>query len=165
MTLYVKLNENNEPIEWPVGFARIKHDNPNTSFPSVTDNLDVSSYGFAKFVQSEVPEHNSLVQELTEVAPVINSNGVYEQTWEVSEKYGESEKATILAEAETELNNNKATVMRQYRDMLMSETDHWVLSDTPDATAEQLAYRQALRDITSHANFPNLEDADWPTKP
>jgi len=32
-------------------------------------------------------------------------------------------------------------------------------------TAEQTAYRQALRDITSHANWPHLEDADWPTKP
>ena len=26
-------------------------------------------------------------------------------------------------------------------------------------------YRQALRDITAHADFPNLDDDDWPTKP
>jgi hypothetical protein len=32
-------------------------------------------------------------------------------------------------------------------------------------TAEQTAYRQALRDITSHANWPYLDEADWPTKP
>jgi len=25
--------------------------------------------------------------------------------------------------------------------------------------------RQALRDITTHANWPNLSEADWPTKP
>jgi hypothetical protein len=26
-------------------------------------------------------------------------------------------------------------------------------------------YRQALRDITTHADWPNLADSDWPTKP
>jgi len=33
-----------------------------------------------------------------------------------------------------------------------------------DATAIK-TYRQALRDITAHANWPNLADGDWPTKP
>jgi hypothetical protein len=26
-------------------------------------------------------------------------------------------------------------------------------------------YRQALRDITNHVNFPYLADEDWPVKP
>jgi len=26
-------------------------------------------------------------------------------------------------------------------------------------------YRQALRDITDHSNWPNLQEADWPVKP
>ena len=26
-------------------------------------------------------------------------------------------------------------------------------------------YRQALRDITAHADFPYLVDSDWPVKP
>jgi hypothetical protein len=29
----------------------------------------------------------------------------------------------------------------------------------------QAIYRQALRDITSHSNWPHLSDEDWPTKP
>jgi hypothetical protein len=29
---YVKLNENNEPQDWPVTVAKIKHENPNVSF-------------------------------------------------------------------------------------------------------------------------------------
>ena len=32
-------------------------------------------------------------------------------------------------------------------------------------TEEMAAYRQALRDITSHANWPYLNEADWPVKP
>jgi len=32
-------------------------------------------------------------------------------------------------------------------------------------SAEMTTYRQALRDITDHANFPYLAEDDWPTKP
>jgi len=32
-------------------------------------------------------------------------------------------------------------------------------------SAEMTTYRQALRDITTHSNWPNLEEGDWPTKP
>jgi hypothetical protein len=53
---------------------------------------------------------------------------------------------------------------REKRNTLLSETDWWAMSDRT-MTAEQTAYRQALRDITAHANWPNLADSDWPTKP
>lgn len=53
---------------------------------------------------------------------------------------------------------------RQERDRLLSETDWWANSDVT-MTTQQRDYRQALRDITSHSNWPNLADDDWPTKP
>ena len=31
--------------------------------------------------------------------------------------------------------------------------------------AEWKTYRQALRDLTKHSSFPNLQDSDFPTKP
>lgn len=52
--------------------------------------------------------------------------------------------------------------MRHIRDTLIAETDVWALSDRT-MTAEQTAYRQALRDITDQDGFP--EDITWPTKP
>ena len=53
---------------------------------------------------------------------------------------------------------------RTKRDGLLAETDYFALTDvTMDASMTN--YRQALRDITAHSNFPRLEDADWPTKP
>ena len=53
---------------------------------------------------------------------------------------------------------------RSKRDGLLAATDYFALTDvTMDAAIT--TYRQALRDVTSHANFPNLDDADWPTKP
>jgi hypothetical protein len=54
-------------------------------------------------------------------------------------------------------------MLRSERTRLLAETDHWVLSDTSSATSEQLAYRQALRDITDSAT--SLNDVTWPTKP
>jgi hypothetical protein len=48
------------------------------------------------------------------------------------------------------------------RDRLLFVTDWWAASDRT-MTAEQTAYRQALRDITDQAGFP--ADITWPTKP
>ena len=53
---------------------------------------------------------------------------------------------------------------RATRDAKLAETDFYALSDVT-MSAEMTTYRQALRDITSHSNWPNLEEADWPTKP
>jgi len=52
--------------------------------------------------------------------------------------------------------------LRFWRDELLKETDWWVLPDRT-ATDEQLAYRQALRDITD--TYSSLDDVVWPTKP
>lgn len=53
---------------------------------------------------------------------------------------------------------------RIVRGNLLQKTDWWAVADRT-MTAEQTTYRQALRDITTHANWPNLADSDWPTKP
>ena len=57
-----------------------------------------------------------------------------------------------------------AASVRSQRDILLSETDWTGMSDVTMASA-MTTYRQALRDITDHANWPNLESSDWPTKP
>tara|TARA_R110000764_G_scaffold996_1_gene3721 strand:+ start:1073 stop:1360 length:288 start_codon:yes stop_codon:yes gene_type:complete len=57
-----------------------------------------------------------------------------------------------------------AAEVRTTRDGLLADTDWTGMSDVT-MTAEMAAYRQALRDITSHANFPDLETEDWPTAP
>jgi hypothetical protein len=51
--------------------------------------------------------------------------------------------------------------LRADRDRRLAETDWWVLPDrTP--TEAQLAYRQALRDITN--TYTSIEDVVWPQK-
>lgn len=60
-------------------------------------------------------------------------------------------------------------LLRLQRDQLLSETDWWCVSDrTP--TAEQLQYRQALRDLPASCTPAldedgNLINVNWPTPP
>lgn len=44
----------------------------------------------------------------------------------------------------------------------LEDTDWWASTDLT-MTSEQIAYRQALRDITDQAGFP--DNVTWPTKP
>ena len=52
--------------------------------------------------------------------------------------------------------------LRAERDRLIAATDWWASSDLT-MTAEQTAYRQALRDITE--TYSSLDEVEWPTKP
>jgi len=75
---------------------------------------------------------------------------------------------TTKAEHETAyqatLDASVAESNRSKRNTLLAETDYFALTDvTMDAAMTN--YRQALRDISSHSNWPNLEETDWPTKP
>ena len=53
--------------------------------------------------------------------------------------------------------------LRWERNQKLAETDWWTFADSPEATAEQLAYRQALRDLPSVTADP--WNPVWPTKP
>ena len=55
-----------------------------------------------------------------------------------------------------------ADQVRKERDTFLASTDWWATSDRT-MTAEQTAYRQALRDVTGQAGFP--ANVTWPTKP
>ena len=57
---------------------------------------------------------------------------------------------------------------RQERDQILLWCDWTQGADSPlsdSKKAEWATYRQALRDITSHSNWPDLEEEDWPTEP
>ena len=76
---------------------------------------------------------------------------------------------TTKAEHETayqaKLDADAAAAVRSQRDRLLAETDWMGLSDVT-MSSDWATYRQALRDITTHSNFPhNLTEDDWPEKP
>ena len=62
----------------------------------------------------------------------------------------------------------KEQEVREKRNSLLTESDWTQIPDSPeddDAKITWATYRQALRDITAHENFPDLAPEDWPTKP
>lgn len=77
-------------------------------------------------------------------------------TWDGS-NFGSSDTRTVEQKAAEAL-----AQLRSDRNKRLANTDWWVLPDRT-ATAEQLAYRQALRDITN--TYSSLDDVVWPTKP
>tara|TARA_Y100001938_G_C7807253_1_gene290084 strand:+ start:57 stop:554 length:498 start_codon:yes stop_codon:yes gene_type:complete len=73
-------------------------------------------------------------------------------------------KAEHEAAYQAKLDAEAATANRATRDAKLAETDFYALSDVT-MSSEMTTYRQALRDLPTHKNWPYLEDADWPTKP
>jgi len=55
-----------------------------------------------------------------------------------------------------------AAINRGKRDLLLKESDWTQLPDAPVNREAWAAYRQALRDLTDHVNWPNLSADDWP---
>ena len=75
------------------------------------------------------------------------------------------EQATINAKNAQALSDKPAddlAMLREERNRLLAETDWWASSDLT-MTTEQIAYRQALRDLP--ANYSSLETAVFPDKP
>ena len=65
-------------------------------------------------------------------------------------------------------NNRAAEYNRNKRNALLAETDWTQIPDsalTDEAKALWVTHRTALRNLPAHENWPNLEDADWPTAP
>ena len=76
----------------------------------------------------------------------------------------EAERDAREAEYAAGANDRAAAKIRTERDAKLAETDWTQVADAPVDQAAWAAYRQALRDIPTHANFPNLTETDWPTK-
>ena len=70
--------------------------------------------------------------------------------------------AAVVAKRDELIAAEPMKLLRAERDRLIAATDWWAGSDRT-MTAEQTAYRQALRDLTESAT--SLDDVTWPTKP
>lgn len=76
----------------------------------------------------------------------------------------EAEWDAMEAETAANVDNNRALEKRETRNYLLSESD-WMANSDVTMPDNWKTYRQSLRDLPTHSNWPNLEDGDWPTKP
>jgi len=149
--------EDGAVAQYPYTLKDLKSDNPNTSFTSPISDEMLESFGVYDVWVNDKPDYDWKTQAVVQdTQPSYNS--------EVDKWVLNSTVRSLTSEELTNLNDAMANRNRGKRDLLISETDWWASSDLT-MTAEQTAYRQALRDITSHANWPHLEETDWPAKP
>jgi len=141
--MYIKPT-NGTPTSYTIG--QLRRDNPQTSFPKTISDSTLAEYGVYRVVQTDAPQVDSKTHRV--VKSVQDVDGVWTVVW------------TTQQLPEDRASGN----VRDHRNSLLKDTDYLALSDNT-LTEEMAAYRQALRDITDHANFPYLEEADWPTKP
>ena len=140
--------------------------NPNISLPrvwnqNVFDTLDIDPV-FAGPKPTNVGPYQTVVRD-----GVIETQGGWIENWVVRDMFQDDEDGTKVekeAAYQAKLDEREATSNRGYRTTLLEETDWTALSDVTMST-EMAAYRQALRDITTHENWPYIQPDDWPTKP
>lgn len=77
-------------------------------------------------------------------------------------------KAEQEAAYQAGLDDNVAEANRTTRNKLLADSDWTQMNDSPLANEAKTAwatYREALRNITDLAAWPNLDEADWPVAP
>ena len=151
---YVKIN--NGAVEaYPYGVGQLKRDNPAVSFPKEITEQVLNGFSVYAVSFEPDPDYDPKTQNVVAAEAPVLVDGVWTVTKSVTNKTDEEVQG---------YNDGIAFVNREKRDRLLTETDWWAVSDRT-MTSEQTAYRQALRDITAHANWPHLNEDDWPTKP
>ena len=179
---YVKIT-NGAVAKYPYSTGQLRRDNPNVSFPRNIPVEIMRRYGMRPVTTEAMPDYDPLTQKVTTATtptrnvvrlmteedatdPITNQvnadlvgTPIYGNDWVLTRTV-----VDLTAEEIAEQDAATAEANRAKRNELIAETDYLALSDMT-LSAEMTAYRQALRDITSHANWPNLNEADWPVKP
>lgn len=156
--MFVKAT-NGEIVQYPYSIGQLRRDNPNTSFPKSIPAETLAAYGVYEARREPMPQYDEQTH-FVEYPPVpVLQDGVWVFPASVVE---------LSADQIAERDATKTQEVRAYRDILLAETDWVVVFHTEKGTnipLEWEVYRQALRDITNHVNFPHLNEADWPVKP
>jgi hypothetical protein len=140
---------------YPYNVGQLRRDNPNTSFPKRIPDEMLAEWGVYPVTVADMPSFTERTQTVAQAAAPTGSGSSWSIGWTVSDK---------TAEEVQQYDDNSAANNREVRNGKLAETDYLALSDVT-LSAEMATYRQALRDITTHANWPHLADADWPVKP
>ena len=179
---YVKIT-NGAVARYPYSSGQLRRDNPNVSFPRNIPLEIMRRYGMRPVTAEAMPDYDPLTHKVTtattptrgvlrlmteadatdpiteEVNTDLIGTPIYGNDWVLTRTVVE-----LTADEIADNDAETATANRKKRDELLADTDYFALTDvTMDAA--MTSYRQALRDITGHANWPNLDEADWPVKP
>lgn len=149
---YAFLNDG-QVDEYPFVINALRKKFPQVSFPRDITTINLNEYNVVSVELTDRPTFNEKTHYLSEGVP-INENGVWKQTWVLTEFSTDEIQQHLL---------DKQEEKREKRNKLLKESDWSQLSDTPTNTAAWAVYRQALRDLPSQEGFPY--NITWPTQP
>ena len=153
--MHVKITNGNVDT-YPYNVGQLRRDNPNTSFPKRIPDEMLAEWGVYPVTVADMPSFTERTQTvIQEVTPSL-IDGAWTVGWTTSSKTAEETQAW---------DDGMASSNRGKRDSLLTQSDWTQVADAPVDATVWATYRQALRDITDHSNWPNLADADWPTNP
>lgn len=142
---------------FPYTQSDLLQDNPNVSFPQNMSDAILESHGAHRVHILSEPKFDHRTQKIAKQDRPVFSDGRWVLGWDVLQKTAEEEAQS------TALLTDNAT---RLRNELLQQSD-WVVivaqergNPVPKAWT---TYRQALRDITDQAGFP--DNVIWPTKP
>lgn len=134
---------------YPYTLTDLKLSNPKTSFPTDMTNFDTSDWHCYPVQDTTPPKAEGKVAH--RIAPIF-VDGAWVEQWKLIDYTAEDTEAQWEA-------------IRAERDQLLDKCDWWVtraIEKNATISAEQQAYRDALRDITEQAN---PFDVTWPVSP
>lgn len=173
--MYVKIT-NDQPVEFPYTIGQLRRDNPDTSFPRNIPDTMLRRHLIHPVIELSEPMYNPLVQTLVrDEMPhkeVIRTKTEADATDPITGEVDQDQVGQpihgnrwfIGYTVEDKPRDAAEAAVRSKRDDILAETDWMALSDVT-MSDDMAAYRQALRDITDHVDFPYIEEADWPVKP
>jgi len=128
-------------------FQQLRQDNPQTSFPKEPNTEALAALGVFPVTQADPPAASEGQVVERDEQPTDQGDGTYVWGWTVKDK----SVAQLASEA------------RANRNALLTASDWTQVADAPVGSQAWATYRQALRDITDQAGFP--ETIDWPVAP
>jgi hypothetical protein len=147
--------------------GEVRRMHSNTSLPRVWDANVCAALGIDPVLAAPKPEVTDYTQAIRNGA-TQDAKGNWVTAWSVVDMFADTTedgvtttKAEHEAAYQADLDAKAAESVRTQRDTKLANTDWTALTDVTMA-AEMTTYRQALRDITLHENFPHLQDSDWP---
>lgn len=156
--MYVKVTSG-AVDQYPYTIGQLRRDNPNTSFPKVIPEAMLADWDVYPVTKDSQPAYTERTQTIAENAQPTLVNNAWAIGWTVSDKTDDEV---------TAYDDQQEAILRHNRNSLLADSDWTQLADSPlteAKKAEWATYRTALRDLTAHANWPYLENNDWPLSP
>ena len=150
--------------------SQLELENKNTSFPKVWNTSVLEMLGVDPVFALPQPSPSASYKRVIRNGVSQDSKGDWYYAWTEQDMFVEytdsNGKTVTVAEQktayDTKISDEKAVSARNKRDGLLSDTDHYALSDVTMSDAMK-TYRQALRDVPQQTDFPTT--ISWPTKP